>query len=298
MIDRRRWARLARAHRQLGGQIFNPITPTYLGVNSQAATVDIQANMASGATLGNGVGSVAGGFQLNAVAGGALGNRFFNQPSSAIIGSSNYVEVTDAAAGSFGWASIGTFQPLSVGDHNGPGNNTPNVGGFTIDIYAGIGQFYNTASNPGYFIGITSTLGSITAQFSANAADAVGIILDSTAATLVTNWAWITRRGAAAAVITPFAPAVVATAGQFFAVRIAYPANSDAGFLSVKQLTAPGVWTPLLSNQSLAGIGPAKGTFVGPIIEGKNFVNSGNQNGIIFHRCMGVVDQFSIGSAF
>jgi hypothetical protein len=280
------------------GSVFNPgvgvSAPTYLSVNSQAAALDIQPNFASGGTLGNGIGSAAGGFQLNPVAGTAFGNRNFATPN---IGSVIYVESRDSAGGSFQWASIGSFQPLCVGDSNG-GANTANVGGFTVDIYAGIGESYAGASNPGYFIGLTSTTGAINAQFSTNAADAMGIILDSNAGALVSNWAWITRRGAGAAAITTFAPAVAAAIGQLFAVRFQVPANSDAILLSVKQLTAPGVWTSLLTAQNLTGIGAAKGTRVGPFIGGRNFVNSGNTNGVIFHRCIGVADQFNVGSAF
>lgn len=275
-----------------------PAQVTYNSVASAGATFNVQANMASGAALGNGIGSQAGGFQMNALAGAALANRFLNVPSSVTIGNVVYVEVSDSGGGAFGWGSIGTFQPLSVGDSNGPGNNTPNAGGFLIDIYAGIGQFYNTASNPGYFIGVTSTLGVINAQFSTTAADAVGIILDSTAGVLANNWGYITRRGAGVAGITNFAGPIVAAAGQFFAVRISYPPNSDAGLLSVKQLISPGVWKSLLSNLKLAGLGAAVGTRVGPYVGGKNFVNSGNQNGVIFHRCVGLVDQFDVGSAF
>jgi hypothetical protein len=280
---------------QRGSFVYTPgAVATYLAVNSAAAVLDVQPNYASSSTLGNGIGSAAAGFQLNPVAGTVLANRAFNTNN---IGSVVYVEVQDTAGGSFQWASLGTFQPLCVGDSNG-GANTANVGGFTVDIYAGIGQAYAAASNPGYFIGLTSTLGAINAQFSANAADAMGIILDSSAGALVSNWAWITRRGAGAAQITTFAPVVPAATGQLFAVRFQVPANSDAILLSVKQLTAPGVWSTLLTAQNLTGIGAAKGTRVGPFVGGRNFVNSGSLNGVIFHRCVGVTDQFNVGSAF
>jgi hypothetical protein len=268
-------------------------TATYLSVNSQAAALTVQPNMDSAAQVGPSIGATGSGYQFNFVAGNASGGRAFTDP---IIGSIIWTEVFDSAGGSFQWASIGSYQPLCVGDPNG-GANRANVGGFSVDIYAGIPE-YAAGSNPGYFIGLTSTLGAINAKFSTNAADAMGIILDSDAGFLATNWGWVTRRGAGAATVTTFAPAVPAAVGNFFAVRFQCPANSDAILLSVKQLTAPGVWSTLLNAQNLTGIGAAKGTRVGPFVGGRNFVNSGGTNGVLFHRCVGVADQFSVGSAF
>jgi hypothetical protein len=279
------------------GGISNPSkSATYLGVVSGGSNIQMEPNFSSTGAIGPSIGNTSTTLNLTTLAGVGGGNRFINALPVATR-SAVWNDIQDSGAGAFQWGSNGSFQPLAVGDANG-GANTPNAGGFTIDLYAGIGNFYFPASNPAYFIGVTSTLGAISGQFSTSASDAVGILLDSNAVTAITNWQWIARRGNGVAQVTSFSPAVPASFGTMFAVRIAYPPNSDAGLLTVKQLTAPGVWTTLLANQNLTGIGPAKGTLVGPLIGGKNFVNSGNTNSAMFHRCVGVTDVFNVGSAF
>lgn len=278
------------------GSVFNPgvgVAPTtFTSVVGSGGNINVQPNFAvNGLNSSASCEGATGGAILNFVAGTAFGGASFAGAISGIL----RTEVRQTNVGNFGWASGGSFQPLSLGGGGAP--NAANTGGFSIQIYAGVGDVLAVGANPGYFIGLTSTLGAITGQFSANAADAMGLICDSTAGGFATNWSWVTRRGAGAATVTLLAGPVAVTAQQLFAVGFSCQPNTDAITLTIKQLTAPGVWTTLLAPTNLTGIGAALGTRLGPIVQGQNFA-AGGPNSIWFVRCTGLVDLYTVPNAF
>lgn len=273
------------------GQVFNPVTVTFQSLNSIAQINAYGVADAAGLNPSHGVGEFGVGSNPG------LGTAFTTlSTATPIVGKINRQENTNNAnVGSFGWGPSGgpaLFMPMAVGAN-------PNEGGFYLEIYAGIGDNFDAVTKPAYFIGISSSNGQQNPQLSVNIHDANGIIIDSTAASATFNWQTITRRGVAAAVLTSFTPNVPAAVGQLFAVRFNCPPNSDHVVMTVKQLTALGTWTTLLAPTDLTGIGPAAGTRLLPHIYGvNNAAHAGTGSGIIFHRMLGTVDAFSVGSAF
>jgi hypothetical protein len=278
------------------GGISNPVSvsgaATYLTLENSGGQIRVDPQNDTGAAVVAGVGS---GVIMNLVAGQESG-FYDNQTWSLSTIVRSYRR--DSTNGDGCFASVGSVQPFGVGGAGAAAS--AKSGGFICQIYAGPDiEFYSAASKPGFFIGLTSTLGRPAAgQLSTVLADAMGLIVDSTAATLVTSWSWITKRGNGAPQITNISPTIAVSNNQLFALQFSVGPASDAIMMTIRQLTAPGTWGTVVGPVSLAGIGAAVGTRVGPTLIMRNFVNSGNQNGIMFNRVRGVCDPFEVPSAF
>jgi hypothetical protein len=270
-----------------------PLTsPTYITLAAAGANLAVHGQNYSNGQVVNGVGS---GGVMNLTSGTEAGAQQF---TNALLGTIARGVRRDSANGQGCFATVGGFQPFAVGGQGAAAGT--NAGGFLIEIYAGTDvENFSVASNPGWFIGLCSTTGTPPAgQLSLQINDAIGIIVDSTNASYPAKWSWIARRGAAGAVITDFSPVIVPAAAQLFALKFDCPPNSDAINFTVRRLTAPGVWATVLATTSLAGIGPATGTRVGPTLICRNFVNSGGTNGVMFNRVIAQADIYTVPHAF
>jgi hypothetical protein len=220
-------------------------------------------------------------------------------PMATCRGRTELNEACTLTTTAFGWSSQGLFENLSPWFVGG----VPNVGGFYVEIYAGIGDTYNATSFPAYFIGLCSIKASVNnldpPPFASNNSamvDAIGLICNSAGGSHQSTWSTITRRGTAVAVVT--STGIALAAGQLFCVRFAYPAGSDAGLMSIKRLTAAGVWTPVTLNLPLTGAGPASGTQMYPCIGCEPVVSDAGLTSIAVHRIFSYADAFSVPPAF
>jgi hypothetical protein len=273
------------------GFVSNPPNVTFQAVNSLAQVNAFAIADSGAANPGHGIGE----FGIGTNPG--LGTNFATlSQATPIVGKINRQENTNQNNGGFfGWGGSGgpaLFHPFLVGAN-------PNEGGFYLELYAGIGDNLNLASKPAYFIGLSSQGAVVNPRISTNMTDAIGMIIDSTAASVNFPWQSIIQRGAGAAVLAGLGGGVLAATGQLFALRFSCPPNSDHISMTIKQLTALGQWTTLFGPTDLTGTGPAQGTRLLPQIYGVNNVGvAGTGSGIIFHRLLGTVDVSSVGSAF
>jgi hypothetical protein len=220
-------------------------------------------------------------------------------PMSTCRGRTELNEACSLTTTPVGWSSQGLFENQSPWFVSA----TAKAGGFYVEIYAGIGDTYNATSQPAYFIGLCSIKASVNnfnppPLSSNNSAmvDAIGLICNSSGASHSTTWSTITRRGTGVAVVSSLGIALAA--GQLFCVRFVYPAGSDAGLMSIKQLTAPGVWTAVTTNLALTGVGPATGTQLYPSIGFQPVVSDAGTSSIAVHRIFSYADAFSVPPAF
>lgn len=177
--------------------------------------------------------------------------------------------------------------------------NTPNAGGFSVVIYGGIGRFTATA-NPAFFIGLCGPpLGAITGVghiYTGLLGNCNGIIVDTAGGGAIGNWKTCSQNGVAAPVLADFPTPLAPAAGQFFAVQMTCPANSNVITLNVKQLSALGTWATLVNGVTLSAT--PTGTRLGVALMGSNNTAGGANNGVFLHHIYGVVDSYAVPRAF